>query len=47
MEDDPEKVESRGLSFSVTPDLKNGSSFFKINRSQPSAAPTLRLVFIL
>jgi hypothetical protein len=25
MEDDPEKVESRWLSFSVTPDLKNGS----------------------
>jgi hypothetical protein len=25
MFDDPEKVESRGLSFSVTPDLKNGS----------------------
>ncbi|MBK5510389.1 hypothetical protein [Pseudomonas sp. TH15] len=25
---DPEKVESRGLSFSVTPDLKNGSFIF-------------------
>jgi hypothetical protein len=28
MEDGPEKVESRGLSFSVTPDLKNGSFIF-------------------
>jgi hypothetical protein len=27
--DDPEKVESRGLSFSVTPDLKNGSFIFQ------------------
>jgi hypothetical protein len=34
--DDPEKVESRGLSFSVTPDLKNGSFVLKIKRSQPS-----------
>jgi hypothetical protein len=30
MEDDPEKVESRWLSFSVTPDLKNGSRFKNI-----------------
>jgi len=29
MADDPEKVESRGLSFSVTPDLKNGSFIFQ------------------
>jgi hypothetical protein len=29
MKVDPEKVESRGLSFSVTPDLKNGSFFLK------------------
>jgi len=29
MNDDPEKVESRGLSFSVTPDLKNGSFIFR------------------
>jgi hypothetical protein len=29
MDDDPEKVESRGLSFSVTPDLKNGSRWMK------------------
>jgi len=28
MDDDPEKVESRWLSFSVTPDLKNGSFIF-------------------
>jgi hypothetical protein len=41
MDDDPEKVESRGLSFSVTPDLKNGSFFFESKRSKPSAAPTL------
>jgi hypothetical protein len=33
MVDDPEKVESRGLSFSVTPDLKNGSFIFKIKGS--------------
>jgi len=30
MKVDPEKVESRGLSFSVTPDLKNGSWFTNI-----------------
>jgi len=30
MSDDPEKVESRGLSFSVTPDLKNGSFIFDV-----------------
>jgi hypothetical protein len=41
MKGDPEKVESRGLSFSVTPDLKNGSFIFESKRSQPSAAPTL------
>jgi len=29
MKVDPEKVESRGLSFSVTPDLKNGSFIFR------------------
>jgi hypothetical protein len=29
MKVDPEKVESRGLSFSVTPDLKNGSFIFE------------------
>jgi len=30
MKGDPEKAESRGLSFSVTPDLKNGSRFTNI-----------------
>jgi hypothetical protein len=32
--DDPEKVESRGLSFSVTPDLKNGSFIFSESKDR-------------
>jgi hypothetical protein len=36
MEDDPEKVESRGLSFSVTPDLKNGSFIFAADQTLAS-----------
>jgi hypothetical protein len=35
MVDDPEKVESRGLSFSVTPDLKNGSFIFEFFKPAP------------
>jgi hypothetical protein len=35
MEGDPEKVESRGLSFSVTPDLKNGSRWANIFTDLP------------
>jgi hypothetical protein len=36
MEGDPEKVESRGLSFSVTPDLKNGSRWMNILKIVPT-----------
>jgi hypothetical protein len=40
MKVDPEKVESRGLSFSVTPDLKNGSFIFE-SKDRSLRQPTL------
>jgi len=47
--DDPEKVESRGLSFSVTPDLKNGSFIFqdqRIVRSRPEPSDDLLILLL-